>query len=354
MNGLGGLAFDHPAALLLLGLAVLPWLAQPPPTLHSGWLAHAPVDRASAGLDALLRAAAVLAVAALVVALAGPHLPEYNVQRIGRGAEVVLLLDRSRSMDQGFAPGQAPPADARANSAATLDFYFSQSPARLKESKGQVARRLLSEFTAQRPDDRFALIVFSTLPLRVFDFNDKPDFIQAGIGAGDVGRGLSETNIGSALAAALDAFDGRPYSGSRIVMLVSDGGDRLDSDTRERLARQAREQRVSIYWLYLRTASSPSLAGSGGGNSAEMNDSVPELLLHRYFQSLGVPYRAYEASDTRALERAISDVNRSEKLPIVQEDTLPRRDLGPWAHGLALGCVLLLLAAQALELRRWD
>jgi mxaC protein len=334
----------------------LPWRGRQQPLLRSGWLAHAPVDRASAWLDAVLRAAAVLAVAALAVALAGPHLPEYNVQRIGRGAEVVLLLDRSRSMDQGFAPGQALPAAARANNAATVDFYFSQSPARLKESKGQVARRLLSDFTAQRPDDRFALIVFSTLPLRVFDFNDKPDFIQAGIGAGDVGRGLSETNIGTALAAALDAFDGRPYSGSRIVMLVSDGGDRLDSDTRERLARQVREQRVSIYWLYLRTASSPSLAGTANSNSnsAEMNDSVPELLLHRYFQSLDVPYRAYEASDTRALERAISDVNRSEKLPIVQEDTLPRRDLSPWAHGLALGCVLLLLAAQALELRRWD
>ncbi len=354
MNLPGGLAFDQPWALLLLALAVLPWRGRQQPLLRSGWLAHAPVDRASVWLDALLRAAAVLAVAALAVALAGPHLPEYNVQRIGRGAEVVLLLDRSRSMDQGFAPGQAPPADARANNAATVDFYFSQSPARLKESKGQVARRLLSDFTAQRPDDRFALIVFSTLPLRVFDFNDKPDFIQAGIGAGDVGRGLSETNIGTALAAALDAFDGRPYSGSRIVMLVSDGGDRLDSDTRARLARQVREQRVSIYWLYLRTASSPTLASTGGGNSAEMNDSVPELLLHRYFQSLGVPYRAYEASDTRALERAISDVNRSEKLPIVQEDTLPRRDLSPWAHGLALGCVLLLLAAQALELRRWD
>jgi mxaC protein len=359
-GAMAGLAFDQPWALLLLLLAVLPWRGGQAPTLRSGWLAHAPVDRASTLLDAALRAAAVLAVVALAVALAGPHLPEYTVQRTGQGAEVVLLLDRSRSMDQGFAPGQAPPADARANNAATLDFYFSQSPARLKESKGQVARRLLSEFTAQRPDDRFALVVFSTLPLHVFDFTDKPEFIQAGIGAGDVGRGLSETNIGTALGAALDAFDGRPYSGSRIVMLVSDGGDRLDSDTRERLARQVREQRVSIYWLYLRTANSPTLQSANAGtgtdnsNSTAMNDSVPELLLHNYFQSLGVPYRAYEASDTHALERAIADVNRSEKLPIVQEDTVPRRDLSPWAHGLALLCVLLLLAAQALELRRWD
>jgi mxaC protein len=345
-----GLSFDHPWALLLLLLAAVPLLITPRPTLLSGWLTMAPADRASVWLDAALRAAAVLAVAALALSLAGPYSPEYTVQRTGQGAEIVLLLDRSRSMDQGFAQGLAPPADARGNNAATVDFYFSQSPARLKESKGQVARRLLGDFTAQRPDDRFALIVFSTLPLRVFDFTDKRDFIQAGLGAGDVGRGLSETNIGTALDAALDTFNDRPYSGSRIVMLVSDGGDRLDPDTRERLARRVREQRVSLYWLYLRAPSSPTLASAA---TEAMNDSVPELLLHHYFESLGIAYRVYEATDVKALERAIVDVNRSEKLPIVQEDTIARRDLLPWAHGLALGCVLLLLAARLVEAKTW-
>lgn len=346
-----GLSFDHPWALVLLLLALLPLRFTPRPLLRSGWLLHAPHDRASSWVGAVLRGAAVLAVVACVLSMAGPHLPAYTVQRTGQGAEIVLLLDRSRSMDQGFALGQAPPPDARGNNAATVDFYFSQSPARLKESKGQVARRLLSDFAAHRPDDRFALVVFSTLPLRVFDFNDKPAFIQAGISAGDVGRGLSETNIGTALGAAVDSFDDRPYSGSRIVMLVSDGGDRLDPDTRERLARRVREQRVSIYWLYLRTPSSPTLASAS--SSQAMNDSVPELLLHSYFQSLGTAYKAYEATDVQALQRAIADVNRSEKLPIVQEDTLPRRDLVGWAQGLALLCVLLLLAARLVELPRW-
>ena len=350
-----GLSFDHPWALLLLLLAAVPLFGAPRPTLLSGWLALAPADRASTWVDAALRAATVLAVAALALSLAGPYSPEYTVQRTGQGAEIVLLLDRSRSMDQGFAQGQVPPPGAQGNNAATVDFYFSQSPARLKESKGQVARRLLGDFTAQRPDDRFALIVFSTLPLRVFDFTDKPQFIQAGLGAGDVGRGLSETNIGTALDAALDTFDNRPYSGSRIVMLVSDGGDRLDPDTRERLARRVREQRVSIYWLYLRTPSSPTLASApiATPSTEAMNDSVPELLLHHYFESLGITYRAYEATDAQALQRAIADVNRTEKLPIVQEDTVARRDLLPWVHSVALGCVLLLLAARLVEVQTW-
>src|SRR5262249_8732086 len=157
-----------------------------------------------------------------------------TVERIGRGAEIVLVLDRSRSMDQGFAPGR-PRNAPNGTGPEALDYYFSQTPGRLRDSKGKVARQLLAEFTAQRPQDRFALLVFSTQPMRVLDFTSKPDVVQAAIAAGNVGRGLSETNIGRALEAALELFEDRPYTGSRIVMLVSDGGDRLDPDTRDRL-----------------------------------------------------------------------------------------------------------------------
>lgn len=345
------IAFDDPWLLWLLPLALLPLIAPVGTLLSNGWLRYAPRDRASQALGWALRGATTLAVAALIVALAGPHRPEYHVERIGQGAEIVLLLDRSRSMDQGFAPALALPPGINPNSPQALDHYFSQAPARLREPKGQVARRLLGEFTAQRPDDRFALVTFSTLPMRVLDFTASHEVIQAAIEAGNVGRGLSETNIGRALEVALDMFEGRPYNGSRIVMLVSDGGDRLDPETRERLAKLARRQRVSIYWLYLRSANSPGLALAEGDTAAA--ESVPELLLHGFFNSLPTPYRAYEASDSRALQRAIDDVNRQEKLPISYDELVPRRELAPWAHALALLLVALLLAARSLEIRRW-
>jgi len=345
-------AFDDPWVLWLLPLALLPLLAPSGPVLDNGWLAFAPRDRLSDIVGWALRAAATLALAALVLSLAGPHRPEYTVERIGQGAEIVLVLDRSRSMDQGFAPNRTPPAGLRPNSPEALSYYFSQSPARLRDSKGKVARQLLSEFTAKRPDDRFALVAFSTLPMRILDFTSKPEVIQAAIEAGNIGRGLSETHIGRALEAALEAFEGRPYTGSRIIMLVSDGGDRLDEDTRERLVHQTRKQRVSIYWLYLRSANSPGLTLAVGDSPAAA-DSVPELLLHQFFQSLETPYRAYEAGDSAALQKAIDDVNRLEKLPITYHDLVPRRDLAPALHALALGAVLLLLAARLTELRRW-
>ncbi len=344
------MSFDDPWLLWLLPLAALPLLAPSGAALSNGWLAFAPRDAASQVIGWALRAAAALALAALLLALAGPYRPETTVERIGQGAEIVFVLDRSRSMDQGFAPNRTAPAAARGTGPEALDFYFSQ--ARTRESKGQAARRLMAEFARQRPDDRFALVVFSTLPMRVLEFTQRPEAVQAAIAAGNVGRGLSETNIGRALDAALDPFEDRPYTGSRIVMLVSDGGDRLDPDTRELLTHRLRKLRVSVYWLYLRSPNSPGLTPAAG-ESAAAAESVPEMMLHRFFQSLPTPYRAYEAADVQALQRAIDDVNRLEKLPIAHDELVPRRDLAPWGHGAALLAVLLLLAARSLEIRRW-
>jgi mxaC protein len=344
--------FDQPWLLLLLPLAVLPFRAPTGHALANAWSALAPRDRWSDVLGWALRGLAAFAVVALVVAIAGPYRPETTVERVGRGAEIVLLLDRSRSMDQGFAPGAARPSAARGNGPEALDHFFSQTPARLRESKGQAARRLLSAFTASRPGDRFALIAFSTRPIRVLDFTDKAEVVQAAIAAGNVGRGLSETDIALGLEAAMAMFDDRPYTGSRLIMLVSDGGDHIDPDRRERLAHLAQWHRVGIDWMYLRSANSPGLAAAEG-DAAGAADNVAELQLHRWFSSLTTPYRAYEASDSQALQRAIADVDRLERLPILYRDTVPRKDLVPWADGAALAAVLLLLAARLAEIRRW-
>jgi mxaC protein len=344
--------FDHPLLLCLLPLAVLPLLAQPAGALLATWPALTPPDRASEALGWALRGLGVLALAALVVGMTGPYRPEYDIERVGKGAEIVLVLDRSRSMDQGFAGARPAGGATQGTGPQALDYYFSQSPGRLRDSKGKVARQMLSEFAAKRPDDRFGMIVFSTLPIRVLEFTQKNEVIQAAIAAGNIGRGLSETNIGLALQSALSYFDDRPYTGSRIVMLVSDGGDRLDVGTRERVAYLARLHRVAIYWIYLRSANSPGLMLETG-ESPENADTVPEYVLHRYFESIGTSYHAYEASNPEALLKAIEAVNQLENLPITYIDTMPRSDLSAACFGAAFACVLLLLTANLMEIRRW-
>ncbi len=345
--------FDHAGLLWLLPLAALPLLAQPLGALANAWPALMQHDRASALLGWALRASGVVALAALVIGLAGPYWPEYPIERVGKGAEIVLLLDRSRSMDQGFAGARRTGAALKGTGPEALDYYFSQTPARLRESKGKVARQLLGEFASKRPDDRFGMIVFSTLPIRALEFTQKNEAIQAAIAAGNIGRGLSETNIGFAMLSALSSFEDRPYTGSRIIMLVSDGGDRLDSFASESISRLARKHRVALYWLYLRSANSPGLMLQSG-EAPENIDVVPEYALHRYFASIGIAYRAYEAGDATALQEAIEAVNRLENLPITYLDTMPRRDLSAWGFGTALAAVLVLLVANLMEIRRWQ
>ena len=46
-------------------------------------------------------------------------------------------------------------------------------------------------------------------------------------------------------------------------------------------------------------------------------------------------------------------MNQLENLPITYLDSVPQRELSAWCIATALACVVLLLAANLLEIRRW-
>jgi mxaC protein len=347
------MSFDQPLWLWLLPLVLLPLLARPGRPLANSWAAQLPRDLPSLLLHGALRAAGSMVLLALVVGLAGPHRPEEKIERVGQGAEIVLLLDRSRSMDEPFAGARAGGAAPKGTGPEALDYYHRLRHAGSRQAKGKVARQILSDFTARRPQDLFGMVVFSTLPMPVLPFTQKRDAIQAAITAGNIGRGLSETNIAAAMLAALAYFEDRAYTGSRLILLVSDGGDRIDPEMRERITQLTRKLRVAVYWIYIRTSSSPGLMQEAHEPPTH-TDTVPEYFLHHFFQQLGTPYHAYEAENPEALQAAIDDVNRLENRPITYLDTLPRRDLSPLCWGLALLLVLVLLGASGLEIRSWS
>jgi mxaC protein len=265
--------------------------------------------------------------------------PDAFVPRTGRGAEIVLLIDRSRSMDERMLP-----ADWR-----TIDpLNLRYQAASRGEPKGKVARELLARFVGERPDDRFSLMFFSTQPIRVVRFTQHDAVVQAAITAGGIGRGLADTDVGRALLAAIAEYDQRAYTGSRIVLLVSDGGARLDAATRHRIHAAALRNRVSLAWIYLRSVNSAKLDTPG-----EASEAVPEIALHRFFQTLPGTYRSYEADDPESVARAVADVGRQQNFPLDFSERVPRRDLGPAVLGVAIACCVLLMALRALTLRSW-
>jgi mxaC protein len=329
----------HPWVLALLPLAALPWWRRRAAAHAYSWLALVPRDRLSTAADLLMRALGSLAIALIICGLAGLYRPQGSVERIGRGAEIVLLLDRSSSMDQPFTRTRR------------MENWLALQPQQTRDSKGQVARRLLSELAARRVHDSFAMVLFSTYPIPVLGFTHKPQVVQAAIAASGNGRGLSETDLGQGLITALQLFAHRAYTGSRVLLLVSDGGAHLDPDTQKRITYLLRRYRVTLYWIYLRSYGSPGLMADRQVGSHDA-DTVPEHFLNRFFARTGTPYRAYQAENPQALKRAVADIGRLQNLPLRYRERVPRRSLSDLCYGLALACVLLLTAAFALTRQR--
>lgn len=104
------LAFSEPGWLLAAPLALLPLLRRDADTVNYSWLALVPPDPLSTALGWLLRIVAAAVMLAITLGLAGLHRPQVPVERVGKGAEIVLLLDRSRSMDEPLLPKGSQPA----------------------------------------------------------------------------------------------------------------------------------------------------------------------------------------------------------------------------------------------------
>ncbi|GAC1623843.1 MAG: hypothetical protein NVS9B10_09170 [Nevskia sp.] len=231
--------FAQPWALLLLPLAGLPLLRRRRDEMTFSWLPWLPQDRLGRLFEIAGRAAAVIAMLATVLALARPGRPEWDVPRIGRGAEILVLFDCSLSMDDEMvAKGQHPKRRR-------------DSPLR----KRNLARDALARFVERRHEDRFSLMMFGAAPFRVMPFSQHPDVIRAGIEAAGVSNGLPGTDLGRGLLAAIEQFNNRAYTGSRVILLVSDGAAEIDEGTRERIRVGMIRNRIGLDWLYLRSAS---------------------------------------------------------------------------------------------------
>jgi mxaC protein len=326
------LDFLQPAMLLLLPVAGLPLLRRRSDTLSFSYLAWLPVDRVGRVLSQLWRLTAVLTMASIVVGLAGPGQSATQIQRTGRGAEVLILMDRSSSMDN--IPRESIAAGVHAASA----------------SKNMIVREMLTRFVSRRQDDRIALMTFGSKPMLNVPFTERSEVVLAGLDATGIGRGLPDTAMGDALLAAVGQFEGRNYSGSRIVLLVSDGGAQLDESTRRRIAAAFSRLHLGLYWIYVRSGPmSPDLTAA-----AAAQENGEEVALHRFFNSLATPYRLYQADDSKALAAAIAEIDHQQNQPLSFFERVPRRDDSGVFFCIALvGCIALMIW-RGFELQGWS
>jgi len=322
-----GLQWSWPQLLFLLPLAVLPWFNHNQEKTVA-WVDFVPVDPLSNIIGMVLKILASLAIVSLLLALAGPYKPEQKIDKIAAGAEIVLLLDRSRSMDDAFAiKGQ----------------LLMRSVAR-SDSKRRTARSYLTEFVKKRPDDRFGFVFFSSNAIDLLPLTYSKEAILATINASALGKGLSETNMSKALIEAANLYEGQTYRGSRIVLLVSDGGQELQQEDKVKIKALYRALNISLYWIYMRSTQGMTLDETE--NESFLWTDTPERKLHNYFKSLELPYRAFEVESVKTFSEALDEIDRQQYQTLIVEKTLPREPKEKFFYWLAMLAILLLTSAQ--------
>lgn len=326
------MSLGSPWMLLLLPLALIPlWLSRQHGYVYSSF-SMVPEDRLSQVAGMLLRYLAMVIIASLVIALAAPHGSISEVERTGKGAQVVLVIDRSASMDDPF-------AGAGTNG-------------RVGENKSTAAKRLITRFVDERKDDMVGLVTFSNSAMHAIPLTQNREAIHAAIAAAG-GSGLLQTNIGAGLTGGLGMFKGIPNSGSRVILLLSDGAGRISPKAKQKIRDWAEREQVNIYWIVLRQPDGISIFDPK--YAAESSAEEPaEVELHKFFQTLKTKYKVYEADDPKALQLAMHDINMRERNPIRYMEKVAGKDYSKYFMGLAGLLIGLLLIFRFLELRSWQ
>jgi mxaC protein len=315
-------AVDHPFVLLLMAGCL-------PPLLGLGWrrlatpsLIAMPLDTASYVTDWVLRALAALPIAATVLGLAGLHEGQRSVERIGHGAHVVVVLDRSLSMDE----------------------KFGITGEKARETKTAAAARMLGDFFAHRPHDSFGLVAFSSSPIQAMPLTAHRDAVYAAIRAMR-GKALANTEIGAGIAIGLMQFARDTPGAARVLLLISDGAGAIPEQTRDYIKAEMSRQQAHLYYLYLRAGDDPPLADDAEGDGDLSRPSG----LDAYFRRLGATYQGFEARDPGAAEAAARRIDALETRPIAYRETLPRLDLNLTCYEIAVVSLALSLLAQLAE-----
>lgn len=319
--------FTYPIFLFLIPLALLPLLLSNPNKNNYSWNEMLPVDSLSKIVGFLLKVLSSIIILLIVLALSQPTSDQRMVEKIGEGAQIGLVLDRSASMDDPF----------------------SGSDDKAGETKSGAASRLIINFFESRTDDMVGVITFSNSAMYVLPLTQNKEAIKAAVNA-TAGNALFQTNIGAGLTSSAALFSGIADTGSRAIILLSDGAGRIDAPTQQKIKDWFSRFQIGLYWIVLRQPGGISIFDENFVPRDE-EQPPPQIELYEFFKTFRSPFKAYEAEDPKSLELAIQDINLKEKKPITYTERLPGKN---YSFGLlltAMGLASLLLCLKILEVK---
>jgi mxaC protein len=324
------MAFSQPWMLWLLPLALLPLVFQRTHSKNYSWLSMLPADPLSDLIGLILKILAVCILSSIIIGLGAPHSHQEEIERIGVGAQIALVLDRSASMDDPFSGGAS---------------------STVGETKSAAASRLITQFVKSRQNDMMGMITFSNSAMFVLPLTENKEAVVAAVRA-TAGNALFQTNIGSGLTSGAGLFDKVPDSGSRAVILLSDGAGRIDANTQEKIKEWFDRMQIGLYWIVLRQPGGISIFDKNF-KPREDQPLPAEIELYQFFKTFKTPFNAYEAEDPKTLQLAIDDINRKEKKPIKYLEKIPGKDFSNYFFIAAAIMIALLLGVKYLEVHTW-
>lgn len=296
-------------AMIFSRASVLGWLA----TLRAERLAHVP-DR--------LR---ILAIALIMLAMAGPRTGSSVVDIDAEGIAIVLTIDISSSM---LAEDLSP------------------------TNRMEVARATAREFVQRREYDRIGLVAFAGEALTQVPITIDYDVLHESLAQLQAGSGMLEdgTAIGTALATAanrLRRVDGK----SRVIVLVTDGENNRGEIDPLTAARAAAAYGIKVYTIGIGSegvARVPVARGPFGVQYATLPVHIDEALLTQIAQISGGKY--FRAQTREALTRIFTEIDQLEKSTVNVKRYV---DYTPRYLPLILIAIAALVVEWLLRASRW-
>jgi len=321
------MTFAHPYLLLLLLLLPLAaWFkgrrGRPAAFVYSSVRLVEGLTRARRShAGAVLAALRWLALAVFIVALAQPRLMKSQTEVKASGIDIVCALDLSGSMK-------------------TEDYIINGR----QINRIDMAKPVLEQFIEGRPSDRIGLVVFAAQAFIAAPLTLDHDYLleiadQLGIGT----INSDATAIGDGIMVALNRLRD-PAAKSKIIVLVTDGGNNSGTITPTTATEAAKALGVKIYTIGL---GNREIVQQMGLPSSYLPD---EDTLQQISQATGGKY--YRADNAEKFKAIYAEIDKLEKSEAVINKYTQFQELSGWFMTGGLAVLLLEILLGQTLLRR--
>ena len=265
---------------------------------------------------AFLASLSYLALASFIVALAQPRLGSETTRVQASGIDIMLLLDVSRSM-------------------LSEDFSIGASRA----GRIEVVKKVTEQFIRKRPNDRMGIIAFAGRPYLVSPLTLDHDWLLQNLERIQIGLVEDGTAIGSAIASGANRLKDKEAK-TKLIVLLTDGDNNAGKVMPLTAAEAAKALGVRIYTIGVGTqGEAPFPFTDPFGRKVYRNvpvDFNPKTIQDIAKIANGI---AYQATDTRSLEKILGEIDKLEKSKIEVEKIVNYRELFPWFLMAGLACL---------------